>query len=78
MYCNAGWTLSTGDVNQDNHDDLLIGSPYASTCGDQCGFVSVLVSFKKCYKKYFFLCEYIFLIIIIYFLYLKHSNTIWM
>lgn len=58
-YCNAGWTLSTGDVNQDNHDDLLIGSPYAATCGDQCGFVSVLLSDKKSiiffFSKWFYL-----------------------
>ncbi|CAF0717792.1 unnamed protein product [Brachionus calyciflorus] len=44
QYCNLGWKLSTGHVNDDNELDLIISSPYASTCNSQCGFVSVLLS----------------------------------
>lgn len=39
--------MSKGDVDGDQIDDLLIGSPYASTCGAQCGIVGVLFSRKK-------------------------------
>lgn len=36
--------MSKGDVNGDNKDDLIIGTPYASTCGDQCGYVGVMLA----------------------------------
>ena len=39
--------MSKGDVDGDNVDDLIIGSPYASTCGAQCGIVGVLFSKKN-------------------------------
>ena len=42
-----GWFLTTGDVNGDNHTDILISSPYASTCADQCGYLGVLFAAKK-------------------------------
>ena len=50
-YCNLGWSLTTGDVNGDQLEDLIIGSPYASTCGAQCGFVGVLFSKSKVYPS---------------------------
>jgi hypothetical protein len=43
-FCNLGWLLTKGDVNGDNKDDLIISSPYANTCLDQCGVVGVLLS----------------------------------
>ncbi len=33
-------------------DDLVIGSPYASTKGDQSGFIGVLLSKEKCNFKW--------------------------
>ena len=45
-FCNLGWLLTKGDVNSDNQDDLIISSPYANSCQDQCGLVAVLISKK--------------------------------
>ncbi|KAL5022389.1 hypothetical protein ScPMuIL_001544 [Solemya velum] len=39
QYCNFGWTLATGDVSGDRHDDLLIGSPFAPSQGEQMGML---------------------------------------
>jgi hypothetical protein len=33
-------------VNGDGNDDLVISSPYANTCQEQCGLVAVLLSKK--------------------------------
>lgn len=46
-YCNLGWKISSGDVNLDGKDDLIISSPFAGTCNDQCGFVSVFLNSDK-------------------------------
>ncbi|RNA30261.1 phosphatidylinositol-glycan-specific phospholipase D [Brachionus plicatilis] len=46
-YCNLGWKISSGDVNLDGKADLIISSPFAATCDDQCGFVSVLLNRNK-------------------------------
>lgn len=45
-YCNLGWSLIKGDVNSDGNDDLIISSPYANSCSEQCGLVAVLLSRK--------------------------------
>lgn len=34
-------------MDEDDNADLIMGSPYASTCGDQCGFVAVLLSHNQ-------------------------------
>ncbi|XP_071955087.1 phosphatidylinositol-glycan-specific phospholipase D-like [Antedon mediterranea] len=46
-YYNLGWTLTVGDVNRDGHNDLLIGSPFASAGGQQRGMVNVLYANHK-------------------------------
>ncbi len=46
-YCNLGWSLSKGDVNGDGFDDLVVSSPFAGTCAEQCGFLGVLFSSKN-------------------------------
>ena len=46
-YCNLGWKISSGDVNLDGKNDLIISSPFAATCNDQCGFVSVILNSDK-------------------------------
>lgn len=51
LYCNLGLTLEKGDVDGDLIDDLVIGSPYASTKGDQSGFIGVLLSKEKSYPS---------------------------
>ena len=43
--------MTRGDVNGDQIDDLIIGTPYSSTCGPQCGFVGVLFSKSKEYPN---------------------------
>ena len=44
MHCNFGWALATGDVNDDGHDDLIIGSPFAPMGGEQRGLVGVVLA----------------------------------
>ncbi len=44
QYCNFGWSLSKGDLNGDNKDDLIVSSPYSNSCEDQCGLVAVLLA----------------------------------
>ena len=39
-YCNYGWSLSSGDLDGDGFSDLLVGSPFAPSGGEQRGFVS--------------------------------------
>jgi hypothetical protein len=34
-------------VNGDGNSDLIIASPYANTCSEQCGLVAVLLSKKS-------------------------------
>ncbi|KAK3591260.1 hypothetical protein CHS0354_010625 [Potamilus streckersoni] len=46
MYCNLGWSLTTGDINNDGHTDLLLGTPFAPALGQQRGFVAALISEK--------------------------------
>ncbi|KAM5158233.1 phosphatidylinositol-glycan-specific phospholipase D [Mantella aurantiaca] len=43
-YCNLGWMLLAADVNKDNKDDLVIGSPYAPGGGKQRGLVAAFSS----------------------------------
>jgi len=47
--------MTAGDLDNDRNNDLIIGSPYSSTCGDQCGFVAVLLSGKKSTQFDYFL-----------------------
>ena len=54
MYCNFGWALATGDVNDDGHDDLIIGSPFAPMGGEQRGLVGVVLANESLAGKY---CE---------------------
>ncbi|XP_064605767.1 phosphatidylinositol-glycan-specific phospholipase D-like [Liolophura sinensis] len=44
QFCNWGLTMTTGDLNNDGHPDLLIGSPYALGGGEQRGVVGGLFS----------------------------------
>ena len=39
IYCNLGLTLSSGNLDSDGYLDLLVGSPYAPSGGEQRGFV---------------------------------------
>nr|XP_014353713.1 PREDICTED: phosphatidylinositol-glycan-specific phospholipase D isoform X2 [Latimeria chalumnae] len=45
-YCNLGWKLLAADMNGDGHDDLVIGSPYATGGGQQRGMVAAYYSNK--------------------------------
>lgn len=47
QYCNLGWALTKGDLNMDGSDDLIISSPYANTCGAQCGYLGALLANKR-------------------------------
>ena len=46
-YCNLGWSMTKGDLDMDGAEDLIIGSPFAATCGDQCGLVAVLLASER-------------------------------
>ncbi|XP_021363749.1 phosphatidylinositol-glycan-specific phospholipase D-like isoform X2 [Mizuhopecten yessoensis] len=46
QYCNLGFTMTTGDINKDGHDDLLLGTPYYQMVANQSGIVSALPSSK--------------------------------
>lgn len=53
QYCNLGWALAKGDLNMDGSDDLIISSPYANTCGAQCGYLGALLASKRAeFKDY--------------------------
>ena len=45
--------MNKGDIDGDNNDDLIISSPYAGTCKQQCGFVGVLFSKKSIYFHFY-------------------------
>ena len=45
--------MNKGDLNEDGSDDLIISSPYAGTCADQCGFTGILLSEKSINKRLF-------------------------
>ncbi|BFZ16486.1 hypothetical protein BsWGS_19525 [Bradybaena similaris] len=47
VYCNMGTTLSTGDLNSDLYEDLIIGSPFAPGSGEQRGTVGVVYAGSK-------------------------------
>ncbi|XP_041357023.1 phosphatidylinositol-glycan-specific phospholipase D-like [Gigantopelta aegis] len=47
QYCNAGWSLESGDVNQDGRPDLILASPFAPAGGTQRGFVGSVYSSTK-------------------------------
>ncbi|XP_071501888.1 phosphatidylinositol-glycan-specific phospholipase D-like [Diadema antillarum] len=50
-YCNLGWSLAAGDVNQDGQLDLVLGSPFAPVYDhEQAGIVSILYS-DRSYQK---------------------------
>ena len=34
---SAGWSITCGDTNGDDYDDILIGAPYSSEVGDDAG-----------------------------------------
>ncbi|CAG5121091.1 unnamed protein product, partial [Candidula unifasciata] len=42
VYCNLGTTLTTGDLNSDLYEDLVIGSPFAPGLGEQRGMLAVV------------------------------------
>ncbi|XP_005096368.1 phosphatidylinositol-glycan-specific phospholipase D [Aplysia californica] len=44
LYCNLGSTLASGDLNSDQFDDIIIGSPFAPGQGEQQGMVVVVPS----------------------------------
>ncbi|CAD5119903.1 DgyrCDS8482 [Dimorphilus gyrociliatus] len=50
-YCNMGEYLAAGDVDGDDFDDLIIGSPRAPAGGEQRGFVSAVLSNKALAKE---------------------------
>jgi len=39
----AGWSLASGDVNNDGYDDLLVASPFADLGGNDSGVVYVVL-----------------------------------
>ncbi|XP_060608003.1 phosphatidylinositol-glycan-specific phospholipase D-like isoform X2 [Ruditapes philippinarum] len=41
-YCNLGYSMTSGDVNNDGYLDLVIGTPFAPAGGEQRGFVAAL------------------------------------
>lgn len=45
-YCNLGFSMTAGDVNNDGYPDLVFGSPFAPEGGEQRGFVAALISSK--------------------------------
>ena len=44
LYCNLGWSLSSGDVNADGYADLIVGAPFAPAAGTQRGMIAVFYS----------------------------------
>ncbi|XP_069126024.1 phosphatidylinositol-glycan-specific phospholipase D-like [Argopecten irradians] len=44
QYCNLGFSMTTGDINKDSHQDLLLGTPYYQLVANQSGIVSALPS----------------------------------
>ncbi|XP_078332913.1 phosphatidylinositol-glycan-specific phospholipase D-like [Crassostrea virginica] len=46
-FCNLGYSLTSVDLNKDDHDDLVMGSPYYSATGTQQGAIGILYSDKS-------------------------------
>lgn len=46
-YCNLGFSLTSGDVNNDGYPDLVIGTPFGQGVSDQSGFIRALFADVK-------------------------------
>lgn len=46
-FFNLGYSLESGDCNNDGYPDLLIGSPYSQRKGDKRGHVALFLSLKE-------------------------------
>ena len=44
VYCNFGLTLTSGHLDSDEYMDLLVGSPYAPSGGEQRGIVTTFLA----------------------------------
>lgn len=59
MYCNLGFSMTSGDVNNDGYPDLVIGTPFVPGGGDQTGFIKALFADVNNFGKYAFFMSHL-------------------